>query len=88
MRCAALESLASVLQPEALVRDLHGRLRAAAATAGVPPASAMDLATAATLLGCDAANSFGVRSLLDGWHPARRLQRYHRLAALPKRAAP
>ena len=59
-RCAALESLASVPQPEALVRDLHGRLCAASAAAGVPSASAMDLATAAALLGRDAANSFGV----------------------------
>ena len=62
-RCAALESLASVPQPEALVTELHARLEAASAAAGIPSASAMDHATAAALLGREAANSFGVRGL-------------------------
>ena len=59
-RFTALESLASVSQPEALVRELHGRLVSAAAAAGVPAALAMDVALAGALLGREAANSFGV----------------------------
>ena len=56
-----LGSLASVPQPGALVSELQSRLVAASAAAGVPSASAMDLSTAAGLLGREAANSFGVR---------------------------
>jgi len=59
-RFAALESLASVPQPEALVRELHGRLVSASVAAGVPAAIAMDVALAGALLGREAANSFGV----------------------------
>ena len=47
-------------QPEALVQELHGRLVAAAAAAGVPADAAIDPATAGALLGREAANSFGV----------------------------
>ena len=61
-RWLALGDLASVPQPEELVRELHGRLTAAATAAGVSPASAMDLATTGLLLRRDAANSFGVGS--------------------------
>jgi len=60
-RFAALESLASVPQPKALLRELHGRLVSAAAAAGVPATLAMDVALAEALLGREAANSFGVR---------------------------
>ena len=59
-RWAALLSLASGPQPDALVAELHARLLAAAAACRVSPADAMDQQTAGRLLGIEAVNSFGV----------------------------